>query len=114
MADDDPRPGYADDLERARTGVYPLVEPAVRDYVERLFETYIADEALLDYEPALLHADLAPDHIRFSPEEGRITGIIDWVTLRSETPTTSFRTCTSGKEPASSRRWSVTAPNGTG
>jgi aminoglycoside 2''-phosphotransferase len=78
VADDDPRPGYADDLARARSEIHPLVEPPVRGYVERLFDTYLADEDLLDYEPALLHADLAPDHIRFSPEEGRITGIIDW------------------------------------
>jgi aminoglycoside 2''-phosphotransferase len=78
VTDDDPRPGYADDLTRARSDIYPLVEPSVRGYVERLFESYFADEALLDYEPTLLHADLAPDHIRFAPEEGRITGIIDW------------------------------------
>jgi aminoglycoside 2''-phosphotransferase len=78
VEDDDPRPGYADDLARARSEIYPLVEPAVRAYVERLFEGYLADEALLEYEPALLHADLAPDHILFSPAERRIAGIIDW------------------------------------
>jgi aminoglycoside 2''-phosphotransferase len=78
VADEDPRAGYADDLARLRSDVYPLVEPSVRDYVERLFETYLADETLLDYEPGLLHADLAPDHIRYSTDEGRITGIIDW------------------------------------
>ena len=78
VVDDDPRPGYAEDLDRARTEIYPLVEPSVRASIERLFETYFADESLLDYEPALLHADLAADHIRFSVEEQRITGIIDW------------------------------------
>jgi aminoglycoside 2''-phosphotransferase len=78
VLDDDPRPGYAEDLDLARSEIYPLVEPSVRAYVERLFETYFADESLLDYEPALLHADLAPEHIRFSVEEERITGIIDW------------------------------------
>jgi aminoglycoside 2''-phosphotransferase len=78
VPDDDPRPGYTEDLDRARSEIYPLVEPFIRDHVERLFETYFADEALLDYEPALLHADLAPEHIRFSVEEGRIAGIIDW------------------------------------
>ncbi len=78
VVDDDPRPGYAEDWELARLQLYPLVEPSVRDYIERLFDAYLADEALLDYEPALLHADLAPDHIRYSPEAGRITGVIDW------------------------------------
>jgi aminoglycoside 2''-phosphotransferase len=78
VPDDDPRPGYADDLARARSEIFPLVESAVRNYVERLFDTYLADEALLEFEPALLHADLARDHIRFSAEAGRITGIIDW------------------------------------
>ncbi len=78
VADEDPRPGYAEDLELARAQVYPLVAPSVRDYIERLFDTYLADKSLLDYEPSLLHADLAPDHIRYSPEAGRITGVIDW------------------------------------
>ena len=50
----------------------------MRDYVERVFGTYFDDTALHDFEPALLHADLSPDHIRFSVSEQRITGIIDW------------------------------------
>jgi aminoglycoside 2''-phosphotransferase len=78
VVDDDPRPGYAEDLELARVQVYPLVDSFVRDYVERLFDIYFSDESLLDYEPALLHADLAPDHIRYSPQARRITGVIDW------------------------------------
>jgi aminoglycoside 2''-phosphotransferase len=78
VPEDDPRPGYAEDLARARSEIYPLVERFVGDYVERLSETYFTAVALLDYEPVLLHADLAPDHIRFSIEERRIAGIIDW------------------------------------
>ena len=78
VLDDDPRPGYAQDLELARAEIYPRVEPFVRDYVERVFGTYFDDTALHDFEPALLHADLSPDHIRFSVSEQRITGIIDW------------------------------------
>jgi aminoglycoside 2''-phosphotransferase len=78
VVEDDPRPGYTEDLELARSQVYPLVEPSVRDYIERLFDTYLCDDALLDYEPALLHADLAPDHLRYSPAVARITGVIDW------------------------------------
>ena len=76
--DDDPRPGYAEDLELARHLIYPLVEPSVRDYIERFFHTYLSDNDLLDYEPALLHADLGPDHIRYAPDSGRIMGVIDW------------------------------------
>jgi aminoglycoside 2''-phosphotransferase len=76
VPDDDPRPGYADDLRRARSEIYPLVEPLVRDHVELLFETYLAAETLRDCEPGLLHADLDPEHICFSA--GRITGVIDW------------------------------------
>ncbi len=78
VVDEDPRPGFAEDLELARLQVYPLVERSVRDYIERLFDIYLSDTALLEYEPALLHADLATDHIRYSPEAARITGIIDW------------------------------------
>lgn len=50
---------------------------SVRDDIERLIASYFEDESLLDYEPGLLHADLDPDHIRYSPESGRITGVID-------------------------------------
>jgi aminoglycoside 2''-phosphotransferase len=78
VIEEDPRDGYVEDFARARAEVYPLVEPFVRDHVERLFQSYLTDEALFDFEPALLHADLAPEHIRFSPEEQKISGIIDW------------------------------------
>jgi aminoglycoside 2''-phosphotransferase len=30
------------------------------------------------YQPALLHADLAPEHIPYSSQAGRISGVIDW------------------------------------
>lgn len=103
--DHDPRPGYTEDLELARFQVYTWVERFVRNYIERLFDTYLSDDAVRDYEPALLHADLAPDHFRYSPEAARITGVIDWddpsigATIRSNRrPESSSRLRDSGAD----------------
>lgn len=72
------RNDYAADLERARAEVYPLVSDSVRLYVERLFEGYLRNSGNFSYTPALLHADLSPEHIIYDSEKQDIAGIIDF------------------------------------
>jgi aminoglycoside 2''-phosphotransferase len=72
------RPEYLEDLRRAQDDVFPLLESAVRNIVESEFNTFLEDDANFSYAPALLHADLWPEHVLFSQTTGRLAGIIDF------------------------------------
>jgi aminoglycoside phosphotransferase (APT) family kinase protein len=61
--------------------VLPLVEKDLRTQARRLF----ADaETLVDFEPALLHADLGPEHLLV--RECCLAGVIDWGDMRVGDP----------------------------
>jgi aminoglycoside phosphotransferase (APT) family kinase protein len=62
------RADHADDLAPA----LPLLDAGERERGERLLDTY----RRLEFEPAVIHADLGPEHVLC--EGGRITGVIDW------------------------------------
>jgi aminoglycoside 2''-phosphotransferase len=42
------------------------------------FAGWVAENAVRPYRPAILHADLSPEHVLVDPAAGAITGIIDW------------------------------------
>jgi aminoglycoside 2''-phosphotransferase len=69
---------YASDLERAQAEVYPLVDSSVQLYLERLFGGYLGNSDNFSYTPALLHADLSPEHIIYDSQKQDIAGIIDF------------------------------------
>lgn len=46
--------------------------------IEAVFDAYERDDPNFSNPPALLHADLKPEHILHDPENGHITGVIDW------------------------------------
>ena len=70
------RQGYADDLERVRHDVGPLLpEPAARELADR-WRRFTDDDANFDFAPVLLHADLSLDHLLVV--DGAITGVIDF------------------------------------
>jgi aminoglycoside 2''-phosphotransferase len=72
------RSSLVEDLQRARHDVFPHVDGAVRRTVESELEAFVEDDANFNYAPALLHADLWPEHVLFSEGEGRLTGVIDF------------------------------------
>lgn len=65
-----------DEIRRCRELIYPMIDGKTRERIEQTFTTYLdaADRA----EPVLIHADLNPEHILFSAEEGRLSGILDF------------------------------------
>jgi aminoglycoside 2''-phosphotransferase len=69
---------YVEDLQRARDDVFPLLNSAVRQTVQSQLEAFLADDANFVYAPVLLHADLWPEHVLFSPRVGRLAGVIDF------------------------------------
>lgn len=77
-------PGYnhrADALElweAAQKQVYPIVAASVRDYLDQRFQSYLNDPSNFACTPALIHADLSPDHFLMDPLQTQLTGIIDF------------------------------------
>lgn len=76
---------YSGELERAREILYPLLErespdqaQQLKDFIEKRFSEYFADSRNFEYEPTFLHGDLESEHIMYSPEQDKITGVIDF------------------------------------
>ena len=57
-----------------------MLLPHQIQWAEDLYEGALASEGFFDYEPVLVHADLAPYHILFDERNHIITGILDFGT----------------------------------
>jgi aminoglycoside phosphotransferase (APT) family kinase protein len=68
--------------------VVPLLETDRRVQAQRLFDDV---ETLLGFEPALLHADLGPEHLLV--HDGRLAGVIDWGDTRVGDPRSTTPGC---------------------
>ncbi|SDL52582.1 phosphotransferase family protein [Paenibacillus jilunlii] len=62
----------------AERQVFPHIEPSWREYLNRRFQAYLEDSAYTRYIPALIHADLSPDHFLTDCHRSVLTGIIDF------------------------------------
>jgi len=65
--------------------VFPLLDKDRRAQAMQLFGDA---ETLVDFEPALLHADLGPAHLLV--RDGRLTGVIDWGDARVGDPALDY------------------------
>ena len=65
--------------------VFPLVDSDERRQAQQLFAEV---ETLVGFEPALLHADLGPDHLLV--RSGRLVGVIDWGDARVGDPALDY------------------------
>lgn len=69
------RAGWVRAWERYRRALALLPE-RVRQEAQRRWEEFLANDDNFEFEPALIHADLRPQHVLW--ERGRVTGVIDW------------------------------------
>jgi aminoglycoside phosphotransferase (APT) family kinase protein len=74
--------------------VLPLVEKDCRAQARRLFGDA---EILVDFTPALLHADLGPAHLLV--HDGRLAGVIDWGDMRLGDPALDYAWLLNGPFP---------------
>jgi aminoglycoside phosphotransferase (APT) family kinase protein len=65
--------------------VFPVVDSEERAQAKRLFGEA---ETLVDFKPALLHADLGPEHLLV--RDGRLGGVIDWGDARFGDPALDY------------------------
>jgi len=63
--------------DEARLQFPHLISPAV-EFIESVFAPIIDRSLSLDYQPRLIHGDLAPYHIKADFSRSRISGIIDF------------------------------------
>jgi aminoglycoside phosphotransferase (APT) family kinase protein len=75
-------------LSGLRERVFPLLESSERRAAARMFDEYLGDERSFRFQPALVHADLGPEHLLWNGE--RLTGVIDWSDARIGDPALDF------------------------
>jgi aminoglycoside 2''-phosphotransferase len=61
-----------------RDQAFPLLSASARARATTLWESYLEDDANLDFTPALIHRDLGAEHILWERETGQLSGVIDW------------------------------------
>lgn len=64
--------------DRVVDKVYPLLLPHQIDWVEALFSPALSKPDFFDFEPVLVHGDLAPYHILYHPEHQSLTAVLDF------------------------------------
>lgn len=69
---------WIDIYERIIQKVFPLLLPHQIEWVENLFEPVMNLTDFFDFEPVLVHGDLAPYHILYSPERRCLNAVIDF------------------------------------
>lgn len=67
-----------------------LLTSATREWTRRLWEEFLDDISLFQFQPALIHGDLAPEHILCDPQSARISGVIDWEDATGGDPALDF------------------------
>ena len=72
------RRNWLDIQERVKDKAYPLLQAYQIQWVEDLFNSVLENPESSEYEPALIHGDLASYHILFDDQERKITGVIDF------------------------------------
>lgn len=65
--------------------VFPILDRDTRAKATRLFSDV---ETLVGFEPALVHADLGPEHLLV--RDGRLAGVIDWGDVRVGDPALDY------------------------
>ncbi|MFN8527008.1 MAG: phosphotransferase [Anaerolineae bacterium] len=60
--------------------LYPLMYRITRDHIDQHFSPLVNDPNWLDFQPTLIHDDLAQYHILYDPADCYINGIIDFGT----------------------------------
>jgi len=64
--------------EDVKEKIYPLLQKYQIEWAEDLFNGVLENPESANYEPALIHGDLASYHFLFDHQESKITGVIDF------------------------------------
>ncbi|MEF3307217.1 phosphotransferase family protein [Paenibacillus sp. GYB003] len=80
--------------------VFPKIDRYLRLWIMQVFFEYLYPSDHFRFKPCLLHGDFKNDHIFHDPKTGKLTGIIDFGSLRMGDPAYDFHDlCLSYGEP---------------
>ena len=63
---------------RARAKIVPLLQGYQLEWFEDLFAGVLENPSAANYEPALIHGDLASYHFLFDAQAGKLSGVLDF------------------------------------
>ncbi|HVJ48134.1 aminoglycoside phosphotransferase family protein [Desulfitobacterium sp.] len=70
------REGWLSEYEDIQRKVYPYCGSYSKEYIKQVFKPLLENEDFIEFQPALIHADLAPYHFFFDRDSNRINGVI--------------------------------------
>jgi aminoglycoside 2''-phosphotransferase len=76
--------------ERVVDLLYSYLLPHQMDWVDSLFDSALTTPNFFDFNPALVHGDLASYHILYAPEEKKLKAVIDFGVAGLGDPATDF------------------------
>jgi aminoglycoside phosphotransferase (APT) family kinase protein len=79
----------ADRLDEFSSRVAPLLDPDERARALDRFAAFQSEPANFAFRPAVIHADLGPEHLLCGPD-GRLVGVIDWTDAQVGDPALDF------------------------
>ncbi len=65
-------------FERAQRDVFPLLSAGKQRVESEFWIRFLDDDDNFGFTPAVIHADLGPEHIICDLERGSVVGVIDW------------------------------------
>lgn len=78
-------PLYSNLIEKIKYFLFPALSAEEKEHIQRIaYEAY--DNRPPEEFLSLVHGDMSPEHIFFSPESKRLTGIIDFADLQINDP----------------------------
>lgn len=86
----DPAAVFNDLYKAVRQQIFPLLDKRTQTYISSRFKSYFTNPHYKEYIPALIHADLSPDHYLVDPKSSSLTGIIDFGDLRISDPDSEY------------------------
>ena len=69
---------WEDVYKRLKNKVYPFLLPHQAEWADALFDTALGSPDFFDFDPVLVHGDLASYHILYSPYEKSLKAVIDF------------------------------------
>jgi aminoglycoside 2''-phosphotransferase len=87
---DDDNEAWAELYVRVRKLLFPLMRSDARNEVSAHFDGYFNDPDLSNFTPRVRHGDFGPGNLLYDPEEGALTGIIDFGSAGLGDPAADF------------------------
>ena len=97
------RQGQRDFYAWVQEQLFPLLDVRQRAHARDTWEPFLDADTNFRFQPVLIHADLAPEHILCDPQAGNLLGVIDWEDAALGDPALDFTGLFSLGEPEAVR-----------